>query len=89
MFLIDATLSSQFPLTPIHFSRTRTITSASPNQDTISKNLYFLRNFENMPLKNVHASDIANGNIGSIVKLVWELFYYSTANQIDPEGMLL
>jgi len=42
-----------------------------------------------MPLKNVHASDIANGNIGSIVKLAWELFYYSTANQIDPEGMLL
>lgn len=54
------------------------------------KALYYLRVHEGFVLKNVTATDIANRNTGTIVKVVWSLFSrYIIFNLGDIDGKSL
>jgi len=82
-------------ISPIaHFSRGRhntisAVDTSSPNQNIIASNLYYLRAYEGIPLKNVTASGIANGHSATIVKVVWCLFskYILSTIISDTDGL--
>lgn len=66
------------------------ISSISPNHNILVKILFFLKSELGLPLKNVTASDLANRNHGTIVKVVWDLFsifVLEEINNIVDEGM--
>jgi hypothetical protein len=72
-----------------HFSRSKSFqpTSVSPNHDAISKSLYYLRSEAELPLKHVTANDLADGNMGTCVKLAWSLFsQFALTGICDAEG---